>query len=128
MLLVLILMETCLKTKRQLAAHYQMSQQMNRIEKEIRETLAREIMFIDGAMGTMIQLEKLEEKDFRGTRFANHPSDLKGNNDLLVITKPDLVKRIHRKYLQVQNLFEKYQNLLFRRKRKVVRQQRLILK
>lgn len=65
----------------------------------IREELQKRILVIDGAMGTMIQQYKLEEKDFRGERFANWPSDLKGNNDLLCITKPDIIKEIHLKYL-----------------------------
>ena len=50
------------------------------------ELLKTQMLMIDGAMGTMIQKHKLEEADFRGERFADHPSDLKGNNDLLVIT------------------------------------------
>ena len=55
---------------------------------------------LDGAMGTMIQRYQLSEEDFRGERFANHPSDLKGNNDLLSITRPDIIKAIHTEYLQ----------------------------
>lgn len=55
---------------------------------------------MDGAMGTMIQRHKLEEKDFRGERYAQHPSDLKGNNDLLSITRPDIIGGIHRAYLE----------------------------
>jgi 5-methyltetrahydrofolate--homocysteine methyltransferase len=58
------------------------------------------MLMIDGAMGTMIQKHKLEEDDFRGERFAKHPSDLKGNNDLLVITKPDLIEDIHVEFLE----------------------------
>ena len=49
---------------------------------------------LDGAMGTMIQQEKLEEADFRGDHFKNHPSELKGNNDLLCLTRPDIIKSI----------------------------------
>ncbi len=56
-------------------------------------------MVIDGAMGTMIQRHNLEEADFRGARFSNHPHPLKGNNDLLSITRPDIIKEIHRQYL-----------------------------
>lgn len=55
---------------------------------------------LDGAMGTMIQRHVLDESDFRGQRFKNHPSPLKGNNDLLSITRPDIIKEIHRLYLQ----------------------------
>jgi 5-methyltetrahydrofolate--homocysteine methyltransferase len=60
----------------------------------------RRVLIIDGAMGTMIQGYGLEEADFRGNRFADHPSDLKGNNDLLVITRPDVIKEIHTSFLE----------------------------
>ena len=60
----------------------------------------QKILILDGAMGTMIQRYKLEEKDFRGTRFENHPGDLKGNNDLLCITRPDVIEEIHYQYLE----------------------------
>ncbi|WP_439649207.1 methionine synthase [Erwinia persicina] len=56
-------------------------------------------MLLDGGMGTMIQSYRLEEEDFRGARFADWPSDLKGNNDLLVLTKPDIISEIHNGYL-----------------------------
>lgn len=62
--------------------------------------LQQRILIIDGAMGTMVQREKLTEADFRGPRFADHPKDLKGNNDLLVLTRPELIVRIHEAYLQ----------------------------
>ena len=55
---------------------------------------------LDGAMGTMIQRERLEEESFRGERFADHPSDLKGNNDLLVLTRPELIERLHTDFLR----------------------------
>jgi 5-methyltetrahydrofolate--homocysteine methyltransferase len=61
--------------------------------------LARRIAIIDGAMGTMIQRHALTEADFRGERFASHPKDLKGNNDLLVLTRPDVIRTIHDAYL-----------------------------
>ena len=61
--------------------------------------LAQRIVIIDGAMGTMIQRLRLTEADFRGERFADHPTDLKGNNDLLVLTRPDVVRDIHDAYL-----------------------------
>jgi len=54
----------------------------------LQQQLAQRIMILDGGMGTMIQSYKLSEQDFRGSRFADWPSDLKGNNDLLVLTKP----------------------------------------
>ena len=55
---------------------------------------------MDGAMGTMIQQEKLEEEDFRGDHFKNHAKELKGNNDLLCLTSPDIIRNIHRKYFE----------------------------
>ena len=61
--------------------------------------LSQRIVIIDGAMGTMIQRHKLTEADFRNARLANHPKDLKGNNDLLVLTRPDLIQAIHGQYL-----------------------------
>ncbi len=61
--------------------------------------LLQRIAIIDGAMGTMIQRYKLGEADFRGERFAGHGKDLKGNNDLLVITRPDVIREIHAGYL-----------------------------
>ncbi|WP_342646466.1 methionine synthase [Mucilaginibacter sp. CSA2-8R] len=65
----------------------------------IYEQLQKRILVIDGAMGTMIQRYQLTEDDFRGERFKNHPSDLKGNNDLLNLTRPDVIKAIHAEYL-----------------------------
>ncbi|WP_462266977.1 methionine synthase [Mucilaginibacter sp.] len=67
---------------------------------DIREELQKRILIIDGAMGTMIQRYNLTEEDFRAERFANHPSDLKGNNDLLNLTRPDVIKAIHAEYLE----------------------------
>jgi len=61
--------------------------------------LKRRIVILDGAMGTMIQGYRLAESDYRGERFAEHPSDLKGNNDLLVLTQPQIIRDIHAKYL-----------------------------
>jgi 5-methyltetrahydrofolate--homocysteine methyltransferase len=61
--------------------------------------LQQRIAIIDGAMGTMIQRHRLGEADFRGPRFAGHPRDLKGNNDLLVLTRPDVIRAIHDQYL-----------------------------
>ena len=61
--------------------------------------LAQRIAVLDGAMGTMIQRYKLVEADYRGTRFAEHPRDLKGNNDMLQLTRPDVIGEIHEQYL-----------------------------
>jgi 5-methyltetrahydrofolate--homocysteine methyltransferase len=58
------------------------------------------ILVIDGAMGTMIQQYKLSEKDYRGTQFINHPSDIQGNNEILVFTQPHIIEAIHRAYLE----------------------------
>jgi 5-methyltetrahydrofolate--homocysteine methyltransferase len=66
----------------------------------IESALESRILIIDGAMGTMIQRHKLEEEDYRGERFKDWPSDLKGNNDLLSITRPDIIGTIHREYLE----------------------------
>ena len=66
----------------------------------IREELKKRILVIDGAMGTMIQRYKLAEKDFRGERFKDHSCDVQGNNDLLNLTRPDIVKAIHAEYLK----------------------------
>ncbi|MFL7022724.1 methionine synthase [Enterovibrio norvegicus] len=66
----------------------------------IKKLLAERILIIDGGMGTMIQDYKLEESDYRGERFSDWHSDLKGNNDLLVLTQPALIKQIHGEYLE----------------------------
>jgi len=69
------------------------------VEKQVRALLEERILIIDGAMGTMIQnfsqVSPLEEADFRGDVYADHPSDLKGNNDLLTLTRPDVIAGIH---------------------------------
>lgn len=67
---------------------------------DIREIIKERILVLDGAMGTMIQRHKLEEEDFRGERFKDHPKELKGNNDLLSITRPEIIKGIHRQYFE----------------------------
>ncbi|PIV47875.1 MAG: methionine synthase, partial [Gallionellaceae bacterium CG02_land_8_20_14_3_00_60_115] len=72
---------------------------MPRQPHPIEQLLQQRILILDGAMGTMIQRYKLGEADYRGTRFADWPRDLKGNNDLLVITKPEVIKAIHCEYL-----------------------------
>jgi 5-methyltetrahydrofolate--homocysteine methyltransferase len=68
--------------------------------KKIEDILKERILILDGAMGTMIQRHKLEEEDFRGDRFKNHSHLLKGNNDLLSITRPDIIKDIHAQYFE----------------------------
>ncbi|MEM9304325.1 MAG: methionine synthase, partial [Pseudomonadota bacterium] len=73
---------------------------MKETELTLRGLLAERILLLDGAMGTMIQDARLQEDDFRGDRFGDHPSDLKGNNDLLSLTRPDLIRDIHRAYLE----------------------------
>jgi len=76
----------------------------SRIPSPAREVLGRllgqRILVLDGAMGTMIQRHRLEEADYRGDRFVDHPRDLKGDNDLLSITRPDVILGIHRQYLE----------------------------
>jgi 5-methyltetrahydrofolate--homocysteine methyltransferase len=67
--------------------------------EELRALLKQRILILDGAMGTMIQQHKLTEADYRGERFADHASDLKGNNDLLLITRPAVIRGIHAEYL-----------------------------
>ncbi len=67
--------------------------------RQLETALSKGIVLMDGAMGTMVQRHRLEEKDFRGKRFEAHGKDLKGNNDILVITRPDVIGGIHRAYL-----------------------------
>jgi 5-methyltetrahydrofolate--homocysteine methyltransferase len=85
-----------------------MSLQMNELTREktarperphLEALLAERILILDGAMGTMVQTYHLEEEDYRGSRFAQHPRPLKGCNDLLVITRPDVIESIHSQYL-----------------------------
>ena len=68
-------------------------------KSDLLNLLQERIVILDGGMGTMIQGFKLTEADYRGTRFADWPSDLKGNNDLLCITQPEVIQSIHRQYL-----------------------------
>ncbi|MCX6236309.1 MAG: methionine synthase [Bacteroidia bacterium] len=70
------------------------------IESKIRQELKHRILVLDGAMGTMIQRVKLTEEDFRGERFANWPLSLKGDNDLLSLTKPSVIQNIHEEFLE----------------------------
>lgn len=75
---------------------------MTRIERieTLKAAAASRILVLDGAMGTMIQRHKLTEADYRGERFKDWPSDVKGNNDLLVLTQPDIIREIHGEYLE----------------------------
>ncbi|HXL55985.1 MAG TPA: homocysteine S-methyltransferase family protein, partial [Chitinophagaceae bacterium] len=68
--------------------------------KTIQDCLQERILIIDGAMGTMIQHYKLSEADYRGERFKNWHSDVKGNNDLLCISQPQIIEEIHKQYLE----------------------------
>ncbi|MEJ2118101.1 MAG: homocysteine S-methyltransferase family protein, partial [Alphaproteobacteria bacterium] len=74
---------------------------MTRTERieALKAAAASRILVLDGAMGTMIQLRKFTEADYRGERFKDWPSDVKGNNDLLVLTQGDIIKEIHGEYL-----------------------------
>ncbi|MBF0143870.1 MAG: homocysteine S-methyltransferase family protein, partial [Magnetococcales bacterium] len=69
-------------------------------ETPLGKLLRQRILLLDGAMGTMVQAAGLSETDFRGDRFARHPVDLRGNNDLLCLTRPDIIQGIHRAYLE----------------------------
>lgn len=73
-----------------------MSSKINKLEQE----LTKRILVLDGAMGTMIQRHKLTEEQFRGERFVDWPSDIKGNNDLLVLTQPEIIRDIHNQYFE----------------------------
>lgn len=66
----------------------------------IPQVIRERILILDGAMGTMIQRYNLREEDFRGERFVDLPGQMKGNNDLLCLTRPDVIRDIHRKYLE----------------------------
>ena len=69
-------------------------------KKSISQIAPERILILDGAMGTMIQQYNLQEEDFRNERFAHIPGQMKGNNDLLCLTRPDVIQDIHRKYLE----------------------------
>jgi 5-methyltetrahydrofolate--homocysteine methyltransferase len=73
---------------------------MTDTEATLRELLSRRILVLDGAMGTMIQRRSLSEADFRGSRFERHPNDLKGNFDVLALTRPDVLGSIHDAYFE----------------------------
>ena len=67
-------------------------------EQDLENLVKERIVIMDGAMGTMIQQEKLVEEDFRGDLFKNHAKELKGNNDLLCLTRQDIIRNIHQSY------------------------------
>ncbi|MEO0470348.1 MAG: methionine synthase, partial [Bacteroidota bacterium] len=69
-------------------------------KQRLQDIARTRILVMDGAMGTMIQRHKLQEEDFRGQRFKDHPGQLKGNNDLLSLTQPDIIRDIHKQYLE----------------------------
>ncbi|HRO59317.1 MAG TPA: homocysteine S-methyltransferase family protein, partial [Burkholderiaceae bacterium] len=73
---------------------------MNPIESRLRSLLEQRILVLDGAMGTMIQRYKLDEAQFRGERFASLDQDVKGNNELLSLTQPQIIREIHEQYLE----------------------------
>ena len=68
----------------------------------IHNELQKRILILDGAMGTMLQDYNFSEEDYRGTRFKDYPTSLKGNNDLLSLTQPDAIADIHRKYFEIR--------------------------
>ena len=68
--------------------------------KKIKDIIKERVLVLDGPMGTMIQGYGLNETDFRGSEFKDHPMDLVGNNDILSITKPDIISEIHESYLE----------------------------
>jgi 5-methyltetrahydrofolate--homocysteine methyltransferase len=78
----------------------EITQHQSTAASELRHLFAQRIAILDGAMGTMIQQHQLTEADFRGKRFASHPHDLKGNNDLLNLTRPDVIEGIHLAYFE----------------------------
>lgn len=80
-------------------------------EHPIYSLLAKRVVFLDGAMGTMIQRHKLTEADYRGERFKDYAQDLKGNNDLLSLTRPDVIRLIHRQYLSSRQRHHRDQHL-----------------
>ena len=76
-------------------------------DRNICEQIAHRIIILDGAMGTMIQQYRLTEEDFRGSEFADHQVKLIGNNDILSLTRPDIIAKIHREYLEAKPILSK---------------------
>ena len=83
-----------------MSPHIKARQTMTRdTKKQLSELLAERILILDGAFGTLIQAKELDESDFRGEQFADHPVDVLGNYDLLSLTRPDVIEEIHTVYL-----------------------------
>ncbi len=76
------------------------AQKENIMKLLLEEIIKKKILILDGAMGTMIQKHKLQEADYRGKSFSDHPKSQKGNNDLLTLSNPSIIKDIHLKYLE----------------------------
>ena len=68
--------------------------------EKIKSIFKNKVLVLDGAMGTMVQSYNLSENDFRGELFKDHPNDLKGNNEVLSLTRPDVISAIHKSYLE----------------------------
>jgi len=98
--LVIIVVSLPCTAYQQAAIQHDKHQQLKNMKKTIQDVLKERILIIDGAMGTMIQQHKLEEADYRGERFKDWHTDVKGNNDLLSITRPDIITGIHKQYLE----------------------------
>ncbi len=79
---------------------FKIGSNFEKVREKIENIIQQKILILDGAMGTMIQKHKLQESDYRGERFSDHPRLQKGNNDLLSLTRPCLIKSIHREYLE----------------------------
>ena len=79
---------------------YFVPSELNEVEQYMASTMAQRIMLLDGGMGTTIQKLKFSEEDFRGDQFKEHKQPLKGNNDLLCLTQPDAIRKIHADYLR----------------------------
>ena len=77
-----------------------MKERKIKIKRDIREELKKRVLVLDGAMGSLIQEYKLDEADYRGELLKDHPSDMKGNNDMLSLTRPDVISEIHEAYLE----------------------------
>ena len=79
---------------------YKKMKNLKKVKEHLTQLLSKKILFLDGAMGTMIQTYDFQEEDFKGDQFKNHDIDLRGNNDLLSITRPEIIQEIHLKYLR----------------------------
>jgi 5-methyltetrahydrofolate--homocysteine methyltransferase len=86
--------------KNYIAHHWEMVEPKRDIFAILRTIMEQRIMILDGGMGTQIQKFRLKPEDYRGTEFKDHPAELAGNNDLLVLTQPQLILEIHKSYLE----------------------------